>query len=375
MEPFIVNPYQPDTLPLDAIDWASHVSLIGQANRAVARYDGMLAGIVNPMVLLSPLTTQEAVLSSRIEGTQASMEEVLEYEADPRDSVEPGKRVDIQEIINYRQAMEHAVVATEKRPLCLNLFKELHAILLDSARGRNKARGAFRSIQNYIGPPGSPIEEATFVPPSVDRMIPALGNWEKYIHHDEQDPLVQLAVVKAQFELIHPFLDGNGRLGRMLIPLFLFEKGLLSSPMFYLSAYLETNRDAYYARLQAISQNRDWNGWIRFFMIAVLEQARTNTSKVKSMLSLYEEMKLQFVAITHSQFSIQALDAIFARPIFQGSDFFKKSGIPNRQTATNLLRKLQGADVLKVLEPASGRRGATLVLPELINIVEGREVV
>ncbi len=370
-----MEPYVPDTLPLDSIDWAAHVSLIGQANAALARYDGMLQGIVNPSVFLAPLTTQEAVLSSRIEGTQASMEEVLEYEADPQEAVEPSKSADIQEIINYRKAMGQAVESLEKRPFCLNLIKELHAVLLDSVRGRDKAPGQFRRTQNYIGSPGVPIEQATFVPPAPDRLAQALDNWEKYLHFDEKDGLVQLAVVKAQFEIIHPFLDGNGRLGRMLIPLFLYDKKLLSSPMFYLSAYLEANRETYLTRLEGISQKHDWNGWIQFFLIAVVKQAAVNIDRVRGMLRLYENMKSRMVEITHSQFAIQALDAIFSRPIFRGADFPTISGIPTKQTAASLVRQLQEAGILKVLQPAKGRRSAMLGFPELINLVEGRPVV
>ncbi len=369
-----MEPYIPDSLPLDSIDWAAHVSLIGQANAALARYDGMLQGIVNPAVFLAPLTTQEAVLSSRIEGTQASMEEVLEYEADPREAVEPSKSADIQEIINYRKAMGQAVGSLENRPLCLNLIKELHAVLLDSVRGRNKAPGEFRRIQNYIGPPGSAIEQVTFVPPSPDRLPQAADNWEKYLHFEEKDGLVQLALVKAQFEIIHPFLDGNGRLGRMLIPLFLFDKKLLSSPMFYLSAYLEANRETYLTSLESISQKHDWNGWIQFFLTAVVKQAAVNVDRVRGMLRLYENMKSRIVEITHSQFAIQALDAIFSRPIFRGADFPTISGIPTKQTAASLVRQLQEAGILKVLQPAKGRRSTMLGFPELINLVEGRPV-
>jgi len=222
------QPYKPQKLPLDSIDWGSLVDLIARANAALARYDGMLETMVNPTLLLSPLTTQEAVLSSRIEGTQATLEEVLEFEADPTRKIEPSKYADIQEIINYSKAMQHAVTLLKTKALCLNLIKELHAILLDSVRGANKARGEFRRIQNWIGPPGCSIEEATFVPPSPDVLPQALDNWEKYIHYNEKERLVQLAIVKAQFELIHPFLDGNGRIGRMLVPLFLYEKKLLS---------------------------------------------------------------------------------------------------------------------------------------------------
>ena len=281
-----MRPYEPDSLPITSIDWSAHVPLIGQANAALARYDGMLQSIVNPAILLSPLTAQEAVLSSRIEGTQASMEEVLEYEADPEEELEPSKRADIQEIINYRRAMGIAVERLKERPLCLNLLKELHAVLLDSVRGRNKAPGEFRRSQVYVGPSGAPIEKATFVPPSADRVAPALDNWEKYLHYEEKDRLVQLAVVKAQLEIIHPFLDGNGRMGRMLVPLYLFDRGLLSSPMFYLSAYLEEHRDVYYERLLGVSRDGDWNGWASFFLTAVVEQAAVNTQKTREILTL-----------------------------------------------------------------------------------------
>lgn len=351
------------------IQWTDHITLIAKANRAVARYDGMLAGIINPAVLLSPLTTQEAVLSSRIEGTQASMEEVLKFEANPTEPVEPGKAADIQEIINYRQAMKQAVASLDKRPLCLNLFKSLHATLLDSVRGRNKARGEFRRVQNYIGPPGCSIEDATFIPPSVDHMWPALDNWEKYLHHEEKDRLVQLAIIKAQFELIHPFLDGNGRLGRMLVPLFLFEKELLSSPMFYLSGYFETHREVYYAKLQAISQKKDWNGWIQFFLTAVLEQARINTDKTRSILDLYERMKRDIPGITRSQYAIQAIDALFDRPVFRSTDFFQHSAIPV-DSARRILSALRKEGMIKISDEGSGRRAALFYFPELIAITE-----
>jgi Fic family protein len=369
-----MKPFVPDNLPLPSVDWSAHVPLIGKANAALARYDGMLQSIVNPAVLLTPLTIHEAVLSSRIEGTQASMEEVLEYEANPGEQVESSKYADIQEIINYRKAMNIAVEKLKERPLCLNLIKELQAILLDSVRGRSKAPGEFRRIQNYIGPAGCTIEKATFVPPSPEQLPRSLDNWEKYLHYEEKDRLVQLAVIKAQFEIIHPFLDGNGRIGRMLIPLFLFEKKALSSPMFYLSSYLEAQREVYYERLQMVSKNNDWDGWITFFLKAVMEQAKANTSKVRSILSLYEQMKVQIVEITHSQFGIQALDALFSRPIFRGSDFASISGISTKQTAASIIRQMQEAGVIKTLEAARGRRSATLVFPALINLVEGRNV-
>lgn len=366
-----MDPYIPQTLPLESIDWTAHVPLIGQANAALARYDGMLQSIINSEVLLSPLTTQEAVLSSRIEGTQASMEEVLEYEAAPKEHIEASKIADIQEIINYRRAMRVAVTSLAKRPLCLNLFKELHSVLLDSVRGRNRAPGEFRRIQNYIGPPGCSIEKATFVPPSPEVVSPALDNWEKYLHFDEKDRLVQLAVVKAQFEIIHPFLDGNGRMGRMLLPLFLFEKGLLSSPMFYLSAYLEAHREVYYHRLQAVSAKGDWNGWISFFLRAVIEQAEINTRKTREILNLYDRMKQSLPEIIRSQYAVQAIDALFDRPVFQISDFINRSKIPEA-SARRILNGLRKNGSVKELRAGGGRRAAVLIFPELIAITEDR---
>lgn len=365
-----MNPYEPASLPLTCIEWAEHVSLIGQANAALARYDGMVQSIVNPMVLLSPLTTQEAVLSSRIEGTQASMEEVLEYEAAPDEAIETSKAADIQEIVNYRRAMEQAVESLSGRPLCLNMLKELHKTLLHSVRGRNKAPGEFRRVQNFIAPPGGKIKDASFVPPSPERVLPAMGDWEKYLHHEEKDRLVQLAVVKAQFELIHPFLDGNGRIGRMLVPLFLFEKNLLSKPVFYLSAYLEAHREVYYERLQGISRQGDWNGWIRFFLEAVVEQAAINTNKTKEILALYERMKQEIPKVIRSQYGVQAIDALFDRPIFQSTDFIRRSRIP-KESAIRIMNALKKAELIRDIRPGRGRRAAVMIFPELVHICEG----
>lgn len=364
-----MKPYKPVNLPLTQINWESHIRHIGQANSSLARFDGILTGMVNPKIPLSPLTTQEAVLSSKIEGTQASLEEVLEFEVGADEGVEPDKQADIHEIINYRQAMNLAIERLNKLPLCLNLIRELHKTLLDSVRGRNKAPGEFRRIQNFIGKPDCTIENATFVPPSVDLMTPALHNWEKYLHFEEKDPLVQLAVAKAQFEIIHPFLDGNGRLGRMLVPLFLFEKKILSSPMFYLSAYFEANREEYYFALQNITRQGDWNSWITFFLNATIEQAKKNNSKARAILSLYDRMKAEIPRITRSQFAIQALDSLFDFPIFRNTDFTKRAKIP-KVTSLRILRTLYKNKIIQTLRQGGGRRARVMIFPDLINIVD-----
>ena len=365
-----MKPYEPQRLPLDCIDWPAHVTLIGQANAALARYDGMLQSIINPAILLSPLTTQEAVLSSRIEGTQATLGEVLQFEVGGPEPDDPSRRADVLEILNYRRAMAEAVTELKTRPFSLNLLRRLHAILLDSVRGRDKSPGRFRRAQNYIAPPGEPIERAIYVPPSWEQVETGMGNWEEYYHAKEKDPLVQLAVVKAQFELIHPFLDGNGRLGRMLVPIHLFEQGVLSNPVFYLSAYLERHRNVYYERLRAISGQGDWNGWVAFFLTALVEQALDNTLKTRKIIALYDRLKAEVPEIIRSQYVMQAIDALFDRPIFQTSDFAGRSGI-SRDSAFRILNALKQNGIVHELRPKRGRRGAILAFSELLEITEG----
>ncbi len=315
---------------------------------------------------MSPLTTKEAVISSKIEGTQASLEEVLQYEASP--DIKTEKYDDIREIINYREAMRFAVGWLKEKPITLNLIKQMHGVLLDSVRGKNMGRGSFRTGQNYIGKPGATIEQASYIPPEPLTLMNHLSNFEKYVHFDEKDRLVQLAIVHAQFEVIHPFLDGNGRLGRILMPLFLYEKKVLHSPMFYISEYLETNREEYYAKLRAISEEKKWDDWIEFFLKAIVEQAKANSVKAKSILALYERKKTRIVEVTHSQYAIKILDTIFAHPIFNTTDFIRNSKIP-KPSAMRLLKLLRKEGILSTLKEPSGRRAEVMVFNKLINIV------
>lgn len=367
-----MQPYIPQNLPVEGLNFGSLIKLVGQANAELARYDGLLQGIPNPAVLLSPLTTQEAVLSSKIEGTQATLDEVLEYEAGQ--SFSPEKNQDIHEIVNYRNALKFATQELGHRQITLGLVREIHHILMESVRGANKAPGLFRNDQNWIGRAGCTMDEATFVPPNPLQLLDHLQAWERYLAMDDVDYLIQVAVVHAQFELLHPFKDGNGRIGRLLIPLFLYAKKVLSSPMFYLSGYLESNRDEYYERLKAISLEQDWNGWVAFFLRAIISQASDNAGKVKKILALYDSMKIRFREATHSQFAIQSLDAIFSQPTFSSSFFVKASGIPTKQTAMLILRQLKEAGVLRVLQEGSGRRAERLAFPDLVNLAEGKTV-
>jgi len=362
-----MNPHIPQLLPLKELNWVRFIKLIGQANAELARYDGILQGIVNPVVLLSPLTTKEAVISSKMEGTIASLHEVLEFEAAPDPANE--KYHDIHEIINYREAMHYAVTWLDQKPLTLNLIKEIHSILLNSVRGRDKRRGNFRTGQNYIGKPGASIEEAMYVPPEPRLLSECLDNFEKYIHFDEKDMLVQLALVHAQFEIIHPFLDGNGRVGRILIPLFLFEKKILHLPMFYISEYLEARRDEYCSRLNAITAENKWDDWVEFFLKALVEQAKANSAKAKSILELYDRKKARITEATHSQYCIKTLDALFKRPIFTSPDFIKLSGIP-KASGMRLIQLLKKEEIVVTLRKGKGRRAEIFEFKKLMDIIK-----
>ncbi len=355
----------PNILPLDKLDWMSFVDLIGPAHDAVARFDGLLQSIPNPAVLLSPLTTKEAVLSSKIEGTQATMQEVLEYEADPQDT----KRTqDIKEVLNYRKAMNKATRGMEEIGFTLRLMRDMHKVLLSGVRGEEENAGNFRKKDVYIGSPGNP-DGARYVPPVWQDLDLHLDNFEKYINSKEKDILVQLSIVHAQFEIIHPFGDGNGRMGRIILPLFLNFKKVLSTPMLYLSEYFELHREEYYDKLQNISDKGEWEEWIKYFLKAVIEQSKINIDKAKKIQDLYEVKKIRVRDLTNSKYSINALDCIFHVPIFNTVQFKKISKIPPGSNG-RILNDLVEGGVLRVLQQGSGTRPTVYIFPKLIDIVD-----
>ena len=365
--------YHDGGFPPAGIDWARLIPLIGPANAALARYDGTLKGIPNAAVLLSPLMTQEAVLSSKIEGTQATMGEVLKFEAEGEHGSALGedKRGDIEEVLNYRKAMSRSVELLKELPLCQRVVCEAHKVLLHGVRGQNKAPGDYRRVPNWIGAPGCSIEEAKYIPISADRLPEAMGAWEKYIHADAPDQLAKLAVLHAEFEALHPFLDGNGRLGRMLVPLFMARQGLLEKPMFYISAFFEKNREEYYERLLAVSRDGAWTAWVEFFLKAVIDQAQENQKKATAILDLYNISKERFAVLTKSQYSIRALDFVFHQPIFRSTNFVEKSRIP-RPTAMRISKLLRDNKILVPLREGKGRREGILAFPALLRIVDGQ---
>jgi Fic family protein len=362
-----MEPYVPNDLPLENLQWAKYVKYVGQANAELARFDGILQAIINPAVLLSPLSTKEAVLSSKIEGTVATLEDVFAFEAQP--DIKSKKNDDIQEILNYRKAMFYATDYLKDRYLNLGVIKRTHQLLLDSVRGQNKTPGSFRSTQNWIGKPGSPIEEASYIPPSPLVILSSLENLEKYFSYEEVDPLVQMAIIHAQFEIIHPFNDGNGRLGRMLIPLFLYQKKIITSPMFYISEYLEEHRSEYYSSLKEISFNNDWDGWILFFLKAIVEQAKCNSHKAKTILDLYESKKKKISELTHSQFAISIIDTIFKLPVFTATQFITVSKIPPA-SGKRYLNILVERDVLSIVKKGKGRSSTVYMFNKLFEIVK-----
>ena len=346
--------------------------MLGPTSAAVARYDGMLSAIPNPDILLSPLTTQEAVLSSRIEGTQATIEDVLGFEAGRQpDSLQ--RQEDIQEVLNYRNAMRQAQESLKGTPVSQVILRDAHAMLLDSVRGAGHLPGKYREEPNWIGRPGCSIDEARFVPIDYAELTYAMDAWEHYSTCVGQDRLVQLAILHAEFEALHPFLDGNGRLGRMLIPLFLWKYEFIQAPTFYVSAYFEADRNAYYDSLLAVSSHDDWTEWIEFFLRAVRAQAEDNWGKAQEILDLYEQMKVQVPNVIRSQHAIHALDTIFERPILNAPIFIMRTGIANT-TARRILGKLREGGILRPLFPRQGRAPEVLVFGELLNIVEGREI-
>jgi Fic family protein len=242
---------------------------------------------------------------------------------------------------------------------------------MHSVRGVDKQPGKFRTTQNWIGKPGTPIEQAIFIPPEPCILRDHLDLYEKYIQMDDSDVLVQSAIVHAQFELLHPFLDGNGRIGRLLIPLFLYFKKRLSRPIFYLSEYLENHRAEYYTYLQDISRKEEWNAWVQFYLHALMDQAKNNSIKVKKILGLYQEMRKYVIERTRSQYSYPLLDAIFFKPIFRSMDIQKKSKIP-KQSLMPMLKQLHKDKILVTIREARGRMPAVLVFPKLLEITEGK---
>lgn len=359
------------------LDLVRLLPYIAKSRAALGHYNALISLLKNPALLLSPLTTQEAVLSSKIEGTNVTMSEVMEVEAGAKKDLGQTKLDDVEEVINYRKALNFASQSMrEGRPLSLHLIRETHALLLAGVRGQYNNPGEFRERQNWIGRAGSKIEDASFVPIPQEHLHSGLERWISYISSDNQpDPLIQLALLHFEFEALHCFQDGNGRLGRMLIPLFLFEQGVLKHPSFYMSGYLEARRDEYIDRLAAVSRDEAWTEWCIFFLEGVIDQAHENTVKVQAIIDLNEKMNKELPVALASKYVIHAINFIFSRPIFSSRDFIQDTEI-TPSSARFLLRKLtEGSDpIIQPLSPSKGRTPTIYAFVKLLSIAEGQEV-
>lgn len=362
--------YHLNCFPPEELDWKRLLPLVGKANAALARYDGLIRSISNSSILLSPLMTQEAVLSSTIEGTNVTLSEVLAIEAGANENAEQVKRDDTEEVLNYRKALGFASKQVKERGFTLHTLRETHARLMQGVRGSNKNPGAFRVEQNWIGPKGCSLEEASFVPVPQEHLLTGMEAWRDYVHRDEEpDPLIQLALLHVEFEALHPFKDGNGRLGRMLIPLFLHWKDVLCGPNLYMSGYLESRKDEYVKFMRNVSENKEWTEWVVFFLNALLNQASENQIKAERIIELHRYMLQEVPKLTHSQFSASAVESLFSRPIFSTAHFVDGTQIP-KASATRMLTTLRDAGIISVLREGSGRRPTFYLFDELLQITE-----
>lgn len=356
--------YTPLSLPIKNIDLSNKLDLIVEANNNLVRYDEKLKTLPNANIFLSPLQHKEAIRSSQIEGTQATLDDILKSEADINAHIEDH---DTKEVFNYRDAMRYSIEELKKKPLNLNMIKNIQGLLLKNVRGSDKGRGEFRREQVWIGPKGCSIEEADYIPPKWQNLKELLDNWERYLHLKDKTSLVQTAIIHAQFEMIHPFVDGNGRVGRILIPLYLYQRETISEPMFYISGYLEKHRDEYMTSLARISKYEDWDRWINFFLEAVNEQAKENLNTVNQIVTLYEETK-ETLLNTKSPYQTVILDTLFMYPLFASNRFANNSKMSGR-TALRLINKLEELNIIKTLIEKSGNKPAIYIFPKLYEIL------
>lgn len=355
---FVPNPLPPK------LDWSDAlVSLTSKADLALGTLSGLGETLPNPHLLIYPFVRKEAVLSSRIEGTQSSLSDLLLFEATRTE-----KQRDVKEVQNYVRAMEHGLKRLDELPLSLRLIRELHAILMEGVRGEQATPGEFRQSQNWIGSPGCTLNDATFVPPPMAEMKEALDHLEKFLNADTQlPPLVELALIHYQFETIHPFLDGNGRIGRLLITLFLCQRGILNKPLLYLSAFFERHRQEYYDRLLEVSRRGAWGQWLEFFLQAVIKQSNDAVWRARRLLDLHRTYYQTSLGKHLSPTATELVELIFVRPVLNAkvAQEYLKVTFPAAQKAINALIE---EDILA--EITGGKRNKAYVAKEILEILE-----
>jgi Fic family protein len=357
---FIPNSLPPEGLNTFSSDF---VNVLSEADRGIGALKSLSRLIPNPNLLITPFIRKEAVQSSKIEGTQASLTDIFYYEA----SKEKPKYSDVLEVLNYVKAINYGFSRIKELPLSLRLIREIHLKLMEGVRGETMNPGEFRTTQNWIGPPGSSLNDATYVPPPVDEMNNSLNQLEKYFYTDDSIvPLIKCALIHYQFEAIHPFLDGNGRVGRLLITFYLYEKGFLYYPILYLSDFFERNRDEYYNLLLGVSQSGNWQEWLKYFIRGVAEQSKIAEETGHNILNLQKNYRqlLQAESVPTQVFKL--LDMLFVNPFvsLNGASEFLKVTWPTAKASVEQLIKLG------ILKEISGRkRNRLYCAKELLNII------
>jgi len=327
-------------------------TLLSQADRALGQLDGSTEVLPNPDLFVAMYVRQEALLSSQIEGTQASLLDVLEFEAAP---TKPGYPPDVREVVNHVAAMNLGLERLDTLPLSLRLIREIHGRLLKDVRGAEWAPGEFRSSQNWVGPAGSTIGDALYIPPPPHEMIEALGELESFLHAEVSMPtLIKVGLVHAQFETIHPFLDGNGRIGRLLITFLLCERGILTRPLLYTSHYFKRNREEYYHRLQATRDDGDWEGWLEFFLRGMHEVGEEASRTAKRIVRQREEHQ---ALVTEKMgrgaaLGLALLEHLYFHPIVTAKMVCQKLGV----TGPTAYRALAALEELGILVETTGQK-------------------
>jgi len=361
----------PPPLELDR----SLIRQLSEADRALGELAGLGRTMPNPHLLIRPFLRREAVLSSRIEGTQAEITDLYAYEA--RQLALPGFKPsaadsDVREVFNYVRALEYGLERVNTLPVSLRLIREVHARLMEGVRGEQATPGEFRRSQNWIGPPGCTLNEAIFIPPPVDEMHRALDAFEKYLHaEDEYPPLIRLAFIHYQFEAIHPFLDGNGRIGRLLISLLLVHWDLLPLPLLYLSAFFEKRRQDYYDLLLRVSETGAWREWSLFFLQGVAEQARDAIVRAKRLQDLQAKWRRELQSKRIGGLAIHLIDELFFSPLLSPVEVAKRFKV-SHQAAMQGLRKLERTGILQ--EITGRQRHRLYAASAVLDLLDAREV-
>ena len=340
--------YIPSSLPpIPPLDLSGELQVIlSQADRALGRLDGSIKTLPNPDLFVFMYVRKEAVLSSQIEGTQSSLQDVLDAEAKILAADRPQ---DVEEVVNYVHAMNYGIKRLDVFPVSVRLIREIHAELLHNVRGSHLTPGELRTSQNWIGPAGCKLNEATFVPPPPDQVAEHLSALERFLHTDARLPLlVKIGLAHVQFETIHPFLDGNGRVGRLLISFLLCEQRVLLKPVLYLSHYFKRHRSMYYERLQAVRDEGAWEAWLAFFLEGVKEVSEQATETARQILSLREDHR-RVIANTLGRVAgngHRVLDHLYEHPIVSVTDIETLTGT-TYQAANDLVARLEGEGILR----------------------------